>query len=135
MEGRKMKLSRIIAMISLIALSLVTFAVPAFAAETTETAGDSWFKLSNILPVAILIVLVIAAVIFFFVIPKRREKTLKFFRGLKSECKKVSGDSWSQTIRGSVVVAIIAVVIAIVVGLLDVGFTQGLNAITGIFNK
>ena len=128
-----MKLSRIIAMISLIALSLVTFAVPAFAAETTETAGDSWFKLSNILPVAILIVLVIAAVIFFFVIPKRREKTLKFFRGLKSECKKVSWYSWSQTIRGSAVVAIIAVVIAIVVGLLDVGFTQGLNAITGLF--
>ena len=91
-----MKLRRIIAMISLIALSLVTFAVPAFAAETTETAGDSWFKLSNILPVAILIVLVIAAVIFFFVIPKRREKTLKFFRGLKSECKKVSWYSWSH---------------------------------------
>ena len=128
-----MKLSRVIAMISLIALSLVTFAVPAFAAEATETAGNSWFKLSNILPVAILIVLVIAAVIFFFVIPKRREKTLKFFRGLKSECKKVSWYSWSQTIRGSVVVAIIAVVIAIVVGLLDVGFTQGLNAITGLF--
>ena len=128
-----MKLSRIIAMISLIALSLVTFAVPAFAAETTEEAGNSWFTPWNVIPVAILLVLVIAAVIFFFIIPKRREKTLKFFRGLKSECKKVSWYSWSQTIRGSVVVAVIAVAIAIVVGLLDVGFTQGLNAITELF--
>ena len=128
-----MKFGRVIAIISLIALSLVTFSVPALAAGTAETAGNSWFKLSNILPIAILIVLVVAAVIFFFVVPKRREKTLKFFRGLKSECKKVSWYSWSQTVKGSVVVAVIAVVIAVVVGLLDVGFTQGLNAITELF--
>ena len=128
-----MKLRRVFAMISLIALSLVTFAVPAFAAETTEDAGNSWFRLSNILPIAIALVLVIAAVIFFFVIPKRREKSVKFFRGLKSECKKVSWYSWSQTVKGSLVVAIITVVLAIVIGLLDVGFTQGLNAITALF--
>ncbi len=128
-----MKVSRIIAMISLIALSLVVFAVPTFAAEATETTGNSWFTLSNILPVAILVALVIATVIIFFVIPKRREKTLKFFRGLKSECKKVSWYSWSQTVKGSLVVAAIAVVIAVAIGLLDVGFTQGLNAITGLF--
>ena len=128
-----MKISRIIAMISLIALSLVTFAVPVFAAETTEATGNSWFKLSNILPIAIVLVLAIVAVVFFFVIPKRRETTLKFFRSLKSECKKVSWYSWSQTVRASVVVAVITVVIAVVIGLLDVGFTQGLNAITELF--
>ena len=127
-----MRFGRIIAMISLIAFSLVAFCVPAFAAEATP-ATESWFRLSNILPIAIALVLVIAAVIFFFVIPKRREKSLKFFRGLKSECKKVSWYSWDQTIRGSVVVAVITVAIALVIGLLDAGFSQGLIAITELF--
>ena len=128
-----MKFGRIIAIISLIAVSLMAFAIPAFAAETAPAEGETWFRLSNILPIAIALALVIFVVIFFFVIPKRREKTLKFFRGLKSECKKVSWYSWDQTVKGSVVVAVIAVAIALIVGLLDTGFSQGLIAITGFF--
>jgi preprotein translocase SecE subunit len=132
MEGKKMRFGRVIAIISLIAFSLSAFAVPAFAAEA-EPAAESWFRLSNILPIAIALALVVFVIIFFFVIPKRREKSVKFFRGLKSECKKVSWYSWGQTVRGSVVVAVIAVAIALIVGLLDAGFSQGLIAITELF--
>ena len=78
---------------------------------------------------------VIAAIVVFLVLPKRREKTLKFFRGLKSEWKKISWYSWKQTWKGTLVVAIVAIVIAIVVGLLDTGFSQGLNALAKLFKQ
>ena len=85
--------------------------------------------ISQIIPLIITAVAVIAFVVVFFVLPKRREKSLKFCRALKSECKKVSWLSWEQTIKSSVVVAVVAVVIAVIVGLLDLGFTEAIKVL------
>jgi len=89
--------------------------------------------LHKIIPIVITLVAVIAFVIVFFVLPKRREKSVKFCRALKSECKKVSWLSWSQTVKSSLVVAVLAVSIALVVGLLDMGFTKALEVLVVMF--
>jgi len=89
--------------------------------------------LHKIIPIVITLVAVIAFVIVFFVLPKRREKSVKFCRALKSECKKVSWLSWSQTVKSSLVVAVIAVSIALIVGLLDMGFTKALDVLVVLF--
>ena len=86
-------------------------------------------KPSVFIPIIIAAVALIAFIVVFFVLPKRREKSLKFCRALKSECKKVSWLSWEQTVKSSVVVAVIAVVIAAIVGLLDLGFTEALKVL------
>lgn len=102
--------------------------------ETTEeSTGLSAVALWNIVIGGIALAIVIVLVIVFFVLPSRREKTLKFFRSLKSEWKKISWYSWKQTWKGTLVVAIVSIVIAIVVGLLDTGFSQGLNALAKFF--
>ena len=97
-------------------------------AETT----NQFLRPSFIIPIAIAVAAIIACVIIFFVIPARREKTLKFFRGLKSESKKVTWYTWKQTWKGTLVVAVVSVALAVVIGLLDFGFTQGLKALADI---
>ncbi len=94
---------------------------------------DNFLKPSVLIPIAILVVAIVACVIVFFILPKRREKTLKFFRGLKSECKKVSWFSWKNTWKGSLVVAAIAVTLAVVIGLLDTAFVEAIAALPGLF--
>ena len=89
-------------------------------------------KPSVFIPIIIAAAALIALIVVFFVLPKRREKSIKFCRALKSECKKVSWLSWEQTLKSSVVVAVIAVVIAVIVGLLDLGFTEALKVLVKI---
>ena len=89
--------------------------------------------MSQIIPLIVTLVAVIAFVVVFFVLPKRREKSLKFCRALKSECGKISWLSWSQTVKSSLVVAVIAVSIALIVGLLDMGFTKALDVLVVLF--
>ena len=57
------------------------------------------------------------------------QKVAKFFREYKSEIKKISWSSRSQTINNTWVVLVCAVVIAIVVGLIDFGVSKGLVAL------
>ena len=89
--------------------------------------GDS--LLWTLIPLGLVLVAVAVCAVIFLGIPKRREKTLKFLRSLKSEWKKISWYSWKQTLKGTAVVVVISVIIAIVVGLLDLGFTKGIDAI------
>ena len=86
-----------------------------------------------IIPITITLIALIAFVVVFFILPKRREKSVKFCRALKSECKKVSWLSWSQTVKSSLVVAALAVSIALIVGLLDLGFTKSLDVLVKFF--
>ncbi len=139
-----MKLTtRLTAIISLVMLLITVLAVPALASDTTAAtttaattgstaSGSSFWQPSVIIPLIILVVVIVACVIIFFVLPERREKTLKFFRGLKSECKKVSWYSWKNTWKGSLVVAVIAVALAITIGLLDFLFGQTIAIIPAI---
>ena len=90
-------------------------------------------RISQIVPIIIAAAALIACIVVFFVLPSRREKTFKFLRSLKSECKKISWYTWKQTLKGSAVVVGVAIVIAIVIGLLDYGFSEGLVALTDLF--
>ena len=90
-------------------------------------------RISQIVPIVIAVAALAACIVVFFVLPSRREKTFKFLRSLKSECKKISWYTWKQTIKGSAVVVGVAVILAIVIGLLDYGFSEGLVALTDLF--
>ncbi len=102
------------------------------APSTTAPAAEPWGA-AEIVPLVILGVAIIAAVIVFFGIPKYREKTFKLARSVKSECKKVSWFSWKNTRKATLVVIICVVALAIVIGLLDFLFGEGISVLTRIF--
>ena len=99
------------------------------ASEEKDEAKPGDSILWTLIPLGVVLVAVAVCAVIFLGIPKRREKTLKFLRSLKSEWKKISWYSWKQTLKGTAVVVVISVIIAIVVGLLDLGFTKGIDAI------
>jgi len=70
--------------------------------------------------------------------PVREKRSLKasvakFFREYKSEFKKIVWPSPKQTTRNTAVVIGVIVVMGTVIALLDLGFTQGLLGLAGIF--
>ena len=127
-------------------------ASPAESGSTTESAGDAGTTtptttaagdnknekkpgdsiLWTVIPLGVVLVAVAVCAVIFFGIPKRREKTLKFLRSLKSEWKKISWYSWKQTWKGTAVVIVISLAIAILVGVLDYVLTRGISALTDL---
>ena len=55
----------------------------------------------------------------------------KWFRGMKSELKKVVWPTWSQVLNNTVVVIVVSVIIAIVIGLIDWAAWAGIRALLG----
>ena len=61
---------------------------------------------------------------------KRRWNGLtKWFRGMKSELKKVVWPSWSQVLNNTLVVIVVSVIFAIVIGLIDYLAYKGIVAL------
>ena len=56
----------------------------------------------------------------------------KWFRGMKSELKKVVWPSWSQVLNNTLVVIVVSVVIGVVVWLFDFGAISGINALMSL---
>ena len=108
-----------------------TAATTTTSSSTTTTNGPTLIEI--IIPLAILVVAVVVLVVVFFGLPKYRTKTLAFCRSIKSECGKVSWYSWKNTRKGTVVVVICVVALAIVIGLLDWLFFTVIDAIPGLF--
>ncbi len=145
----------VIAMILAVAAMLSIFSLSVFADDTTAATADTTAPTtttaapsttaepnafveflttpSQVIPLALLIVAIIVLVVVFFGIPKYREKTFKLFRSLKSECKKISWYSWKNTRKGTVVVIICVVSLAIAIGLLDYLFSTGIIALSKVF--
>ena len=57
------------------------------------------------------------------------QKVAKFFREYKSEIKKISWSSRSQTMNNTWVVLVCMVALAVVVGLVDFGVSKGIVAL------
>ena len=57
----------------------------------------------------------------------------KFFKTMKSELKKVTWFSRKQTFTSTLLVLIVMVAAGAVLGLLDLGFAKGLDALTNLF--
>ena len=64
---------------------------------------------------------------------KRTMKSLaKWFRGMKSELKKVVWPTWSQVLNNTLVVIVVSVIFAIILGVIDWLAGQGITALLGL---
>lgn len=55
-----------------------------------------------------------------------------FWKGLKSEYKKITWPDRKSAIKQSVVVTIISIVLGVIIAILDYGFKYGVNFLTSI---
>ena len=60
-------------------------------------------------------------------------KISKFFKTMKSELKKVTWFSRKQTFTSTLLVLVVMVAAGVVLGVLDLGFGKGLDALTNLF--
>ena len=65
---------------------------------------------------------------------KKENKVAKFFREYKSEMKKISWASRAQTLNNTWAVLVSSVVIAVVIGLVDLASSRGFQFIAGLIN-
>ncbi|MCR5458359.1 MAG: preprotein translocase subunit SecE [Acetatifactor sp.] len=62
---------------------------------------------------------------------EKQEKP-SFWKGLKSEYKKITWPDRKSAIKQSVVVTVISIVLGIIIAILDYGFKFGVNFLTSI---
>ena len=56
----------------------------------------------------------------------------KWFRGMKSELKKVVWPTWSQVLNNTLVVIVVSVIFAVIIGLIDYLAYEGIKALLGL---
>ncbi len=66
---------------------------------------------------------------------KFRNKIPTWWKGLKSECGKITWCPKDKLKKNTIVVVIIILAIAVVIGVLDTVFSEGLFLLKGLFNK
>ena len=66
--------------------------------------------------------------------PNKQGKAGNAWRGFKSELKKIVWPSWKQVLKNTLVVLVVVVICAIIIGVLDYAFSQGVVALTDLFN-
>ena len=54
------------------------------------------------------------------------KRIAKFFRDYASECRKIVWLSWKDTRRNSIIVIVAVAIFAVVIGVLDYGFSRGI---------
>ncbi len=103
--------------------------------ESTPSSADAAAKKTKLIEtiVSICIVVVTLVIVAIFCLIKK-EKVAKFFRGLKSEMKKIVWLPFKQVRKNSFVVIVVVIIIAILVGVLDFAFSNGIKVLHGLFN-
>ena len=56
----------------------------------------------------------------------------KWFRGMKSELKKVVWPTWSQVLNNTLVVIVVSVIFAVIIGLIDWLAYEGIKNLLGL---
>ncbi len=112
-----------------------TTKAPATSGAATTSAADAAAKRTKLIEtiVSLCIVGVTAIIVAIFCVIKR-EKVAKFFRALKSEMKKIVWLPWKQVRKNTIVVIIAVIIIAIIIGVLDLAFSNGINILHDLFN-
>ncbi|MBQ8344741.1 MAG: preprotein translocase subunit SecE [Clostridia bacterium] len=64
---------------------------------------------------------------------KKKGRLKEAWRGFKSEVKKIVWPSWKQVWKNTFVVLVVVVICAIMIGLLDFAFSQGIIGLTKLF--
>jgi len=116
------------------------------AADTTGTADDGHdhdhdhddekeeekkgMTLGDIISLAILGVVIILIVVYCLT---HKEKVGKLFSGLKSELKKIVWTPWNQVRKNTLVVLVVIIAAAIVIGVLDLLFHNGIVELGKLF--
>ncbi|MBQ4096980.1 MAG: preprotein translocase subunit SecE [Clostridia bacterium] len=57
----------------------------------------------------------------------------KWFKSLKSECKKISWASWKSVRSNSIIVIVCIIIFSAVLALLDLGFHEAISGLSKIF--
>ena len=161
MMAYKKTVSSLIALLMVLTLSLSLFAVGISAAdeatdaaeateEVTEAADETTaapadttaapstdkkdeknaFGLGFWISTGVLVVLVGVAVYFCV---KNRESVGKWWRGIKSELKKIVWMPWGEVRKNTVVVLVVVISLGLVIALLDYTFWNGIIALRTIF--
>ena len=100
------------------------------AAEIAAEQEKANKRIDMIISLSILAVIIVICVILFIL---KKEKVLKYLRGLNSERKKIVWFPWNQTVKSTLVALIVVVICAAAIGLLDFAFSKGLIALGKIF--
>ena len=58
----------------------------------------------------------------------------KWFRGMKSELKKVVWPTWSQVLNNTLVVIVVSVIFAIILGVIDYLAGKGITALLSLIS-
>jgi len=66
---------------------------------------------------------------------KKKGRIKEFWRGFKSEVKKVVWPSWKQVLKNTGIVLVAMLLCAVVIGALDYAFRIGIDALTKLFVK
>ena len=66
--------------------------------------------------------------------PEKKNKRKGWFRGFKSEIKKIVWPSWKQVLKNTGVVLVIILVFAVIIGALDFAFGSGIAGLTKLFS-
>ena len=153
MKANKILVS-LLTLVLTLALMFSLFSVSVFAEDASSSTNDSSSStttddhdhdhdhdhddekeetniVETIISLSIVGVVLIAVAIYCIV---KREKVGKFFRALKSEMKKIVWFSWKDTRKSSIVVIVAVVLIAIVIGVLDFAFNNGIKLLYDLFN-
>ncbi|MBQ9778326.1 MAG: preprotein translocase subunit SecE [Clostridia bacterium] len=122
------KLSAVLLLALALTVSLFTLAVGAEdAAEATGVLGTN-FTLGEFISLAIAALALIVVIVLCIV---KRKKLVEALHAYKSEMKKITWFSRKNTVRCTVFVVVSVVVLAIVIGLLDIVFFEAQNLLTG----
>lgn len=132
-------LSAVMASLSMALLSINAFAATADQATpgtaTPDQAGVvSNFPWARVITLIVIVVLIVAAIILAKTNTKLGQRINKFFKEYWSEIKKVSWYSPKDTAKATGIVLVLLIGAAIVIGLLDYGFTQIIKLLATIFN-
>lgn len=105
------------------------------APETTAAAGDdeggpNW---DIIITLSVIGLAVVVFIVLYFVLAKFRVWVQTMAREYRSELKKVVWSPWRDVKRNTLVVIVIVAASALVIGLLDFVFSQGIIALGGLF--
>ena len=63
----------------------------------------------------------------------KKGKIKEFWKGFKSETKKIVWPTWKQVFKNTGIVLVIVIICAIVVGALDYAFSEGIRALASFF--
>ncbi len=102
----------------------------AAAADEAETASN--FPWARVITLIVIVVLIVAAIILSKTPTALGQKIAKFFRDYKSEVQKIVWFSFKDTMKATGVVLVTILIFAVVIGLLDFGFTEIIKLLANI---